>query len=81
MPVTVAFNQFHDILCGSAVHESNRESIAAYDLALEKAEGARYGALRFLAAQVPTQAHAGQPLLVSTRSRSIAPISWRRRFS
>ncbi len=61
---TVAFNQFHDILCGSAVHESNRESIAAYDLALATADGARYGALRFLAAQVPTKAHAGQPLLV-----------------
>jgi len=61
---TVAFNQFHDILCGSAVQESNRESIAAYDLALEKAADVRYGALRFLAANVPTKEQMGQPLLV-----------------
>ena len=61
---TVAFNQFHDILCGSAVHASNRESIAAYDLALERAHDVRYSALRHLAARVPAQAGQGQPLLV-----------------
>lgn len=25
-----AFNQFHDILCGSAIHDANREAIATY---------------------------------------------------
>ncbi len=61
---TVAFNQFHDILCGSAIHASNRESIAAYDLALGHAVTARYGALRALAARVPTRDDAGQPVVV-----------------
>lgn len=61
---TVAFNQFHDILCGSAVHESNEASIAAYHMALDKAEEARYSAMRFLAANVPTDPDRGQPVVV-----------------
>jgi alpha-mannosidase len=61
---TLAFNQFHDILCGSAVHESNRESIAAYDVALDQAEEVRYSALRTLASKVPTAAARGQPVVV-----------------
>lgn len=61
---TVAFHQFHDILCGSAVHESNETSIAAYHMALDKAEEARYSAMRFLAANVPTDPGRGQPVVV-----------------
>jgi len=61
---TVAYNQFHDILCGSAVHESNRESIGAYDAALAKADDVLYAALRHLAARVPTRSDLGQPLVV-----------------
>lgn len=60
----VAFNQFHDILCGSAVYESNEASIAAYQMALDKAKEAHYGAIRFLAANVPTDSDCGQPVVV-----------------
>ena len=60
----VAFNQFHDILCGSATHESNRESVGTYDLAMQKAQEVQYGALRGLAALVPSAADQGQPLVV-----------------
>ena len=60
----VCYNQFHDILCGSAIHESNRESIGRYDAALAEAEGARYGGLRALAARVPTKSDRGQPVVV-----------------
>lgn len=61
---SVVYNQFHDILCGSAIWESNRESIGVYDAALAKAEQVRYGALRTLAARVPTRHTSGQPLVV-----------------
>jgi alpha-mannosidase len=61
---TVAFNQFHDILCGSAVHESNHEALARYGVALETAEKTTFGALRQLAAGVRTRANRGQPLVV-----------------
>jgi len=60
----ICFNQFHDILCGSAVHESNRESIALYDRANEQAGEALYSAMRTLAAAVPTEQHRGQPVVV-----------------
>lgn len=30
---TQTFNQFHDILCGSAIHEANREALAMYHAA------------------------------------------------
>ncbi|MCL2700299.1 MAG: glycosyl hydrolase-related protein [Phycisphaerae bacterium] len=60
----ICFNQFHDILCGSAVHESNRESVALYDRALEQAGEALYSAMRHLAAAVPTDDHRGQPVVV-----------------
>jgi len=61
---TLTFNQFHDILCGSAVHESNRESVAAYDVAWQKAQEVRHSALRHLAAQMPTDTGKGQPVVV-----------------
>lgn len=59
----LAFNQFHDILCGSATHDSNRESIARYDRAVEKARRLRFEALRRLSQHVDTQS-CGQPLVV-----------------
>lgn len=60
----VAFNQFHDILCGSATHESNSESVGTYDVAMQKAREVQYGALRGLAALVPATQGQGQPLVV-----------------
>ena len=60
----VAFNQFHDILCGSATNESNRESVGSYDLALDKAREAQYASQRRLAAAVPSSGGDGQPLVV-----------------
>jgi len=61
---TICFNQFHDILCGSATHDSNRESVARYDRAFEQASEALYSAMRHLAAAVPTDEHRGQPVVV-----------------
>ena len=60
----VAFNQFHDILCGSATHESNRESVGTYDVAMQKSREVQYGALRGLAAMAPSAGDQGQPLFV-----------------
>jgi len=60
----VAFNQFHDILCGSAIHESNQDSVADYKRALTRAEGVRDNALRALADQVRTDTSLGQPVVV-----------------
>lgn len=59
----VTFHQFHDILCGSAIHESNRDSIAKYTQALATAENVRSTFLRHLADSVAT-AGAGQPIVV-----------------
>jgi alpha-mannosidase len=61
---TLAYNQFHDILCGSAINESNRESVGAYDVARAKAQAVQYAGLRYLAARVPAEAGRGQPLVV-----------------
>ena len=60
----VAFNQFHDILCGSGNGPSNREAIGVYDRALALAERARDSALRALCAQLPTAERRGQPIIV-----------------
>jgi len=51
---TVTFNQFHDILCGSATHESNRESIGNYDRANGDADQVVFEGMRRLAEDVTT---------------------------
>ncbi len=60
----VAYNQFHDILCGSAIHASNRESIGVYDALLAEAEETRFAALRSRAAGFATRRAEGRPLVV-----------------
>lgn len=59
----VAFNQFHDILCGSAIHESNQDSVADYKWALSRAEDIRDQALRRLADEVRVDPAKGQPFV------------------
>jgi alpha-mannosidase len=61
----VTFNQFHDILCGSAIHESNADSAADYKWALARAESVSGHALRRLADQVAFDRSLGQPLVVA----------------
>jgi len=65
-----SFNQFHDILCGSATHESNRESISRYDLGLAEADRIVFESLRRWAEAVDTRLPRGaepegaQPVVV-----------------
>jgi len=59
----MAFNQFHDILCGSATHDSNRESIARYDTAVAEARNLRFEGMRRLTWRIDTQS-CGQPVVV-----------------
>ena len=60
----VAFNQFHDILCGSAIHEANAEAVADYKWARSRAEFERTKALRALADEVKTDTALGTPVVV-----------------
>jgi len=60
---TVAFNQFHDILTGSAIYESNRESAARYTEALRKTNELRDNAFRKLADEISFQSGKGQPIV------------------
>jgi alpha-mannosidase len=60
----VAFNQFHDILCGSAIHEANAEAVADYKWARSRAEFERTKALRALADEVRTDSLLGTPVVV-----------------
>ena len=60
---TVAFNQFHDILPGSAINEANKESIARYGDALQKATRLRdHGFLR-MADEISFKTDMGQPIV------------------
>ena len=49
---TLCFNQFHDILCGSANNQSNAESLARYMRASEEVEFELKASLRTVAEQV-----------------------------
>ena len=60
----VVFDQFHDILPGSAIHESNQDSAAGYRVALAGATGIRDRALRRLADRVRVDPDKGQPVIV-----------------
>jgi len=60
----VTFNEFHDILCGSAIHESNQDAVADYKWAISRAEHVRDSALRSLADEVKTSPGKGQPVVV-----------------
>lgn len=60
---TVVFNEFHDILPGSAINESNKESIARYFDAAQKATNLRDQAFRQMADKVKFQKGQGQPVV------------------
>lgn len=57
------FNQFHDILCGSAIHSSYAYSIGLAEAGLQNSESARGTAMQDIAGQVNTTAF-HKPLLV-----------------
>jgi alpha-mannosidase len=60
---TVTFNQFHDILAGSAINESNKEAIAGYNYVLRKTTELRNNAFRKMADEVKFQTGMGQPVV------------------
>lgn len=60
---TVTFNQFHDILPGSAINEANKEAIARYTEVLRKTSELRNSAFRKMADEVKFQTGMGQPVV------------------
>jgi len=60
---TVAFNQFHDILPGSAINEANKEAVARYSEIMRKATELRNNAFRKMADEVKFQTGLGQPVV------------------
>lgn len=60
---TVAFNQFHDILPGSAINEANKEAVARYTEVLRKSTELRDKAFRKMADEIEFKAGMGQPLV------------------
>ncbi len=60
---TVTFNQFHDILPGSAINEANKEAIARYSEVLRKSTELRDRAFWKMADEVNFQMDMGQPVV------------------
>jgi alpha-mannosidase len=60
---TVAFNEFHDILPGSAINEANKEAIARNAEVYRKATELRNNAFRKMADEVSFQKAMGQPVV------------------
>lgn len=60
---TVTFNEFHDILPGSAINEANKEAVARYSEVLRKTTELRNNAFRKMADEVKFQAGKGQPVV------------------
>jgi alpha-mannosidase len=60
---TVTFNQFHDILPGSAINEANKEAVARYTEVLRKSTEMRDNAFRKMADEVKFQTGLGQPVV------------------
>ena len=60
---TVTFNQFHDILPGSAINEANKEAIARYSEVLRRTTELRNNAFRKMADEVKFQTGMGQPVV------------------
>ncbi len=60
---TVTFNQFHDILPGSAINEANKEAIARYSEVIRKSTGLRNKAFWKMADEVNFQKELGQPVV------------------
>ncbi len=59
----LTFNEFHDILPGSAINESNKESVARYTETLRKTNELRNSAFRKMADEVKFQFGIGQPVV------------------
>ena len=59
----VTFNEFHDILPGSAINEANKEAVARYTETLRKATELRNNGFRKMADEVKFQTGAGQPVV------------------
>ncbi len=59
----VVFNEFHDIIPGSAIFESNRESVARYTEALRKSDVLRDKAFLSYVDRIPFRADQGQPIV------------------
>lgn len=60
---TVTFNQFHDILPGSAIYESNRQSVARYRETERKAKELKGEAFLKMADEVKFRKGMGQPVV------------------
>lgn len=60
---TMVFQQFHDILPGSAINEANKEAIARYSEVLRQATELRNNAFRKMADEVKFQTGLGQPVV------------------
>ncbi len=60
---TVTFQQFHDILPGSAINEANKEAIARYNEVLRKTTELRNNAFRKIADEIKFQIDMGQPVV------------------
>jgi len=60
---TVTFNQFHDILPGSAINEANKEAIARYSETLRKSTILRDRAFWKMSDEVKFQTDMGQPVV------------------
>jgi alpha-mannosidase len=60
---TVTFNEFHDILPGSAINEANREAVARHMEVLRKATELRNNAFRRMADEVKFKTGIGQPVV------------------
>lgn len=60
---TVTFNQFHDILPGSAINEANKEAVARYGEVLRKTTELRNKAFRKMADAIKFREGDGQPVV------------------
>ncbi len=67
---TVTFNQFHDILPGSAIYEANREAVARYSEVLRKTTELRNNAFRKMADEVRFREGIGQPVVALISSHT-----------
>lgn len=61
--ITQTFNQFHDILPGSAINEANKEAVARYTENLRKSTELRDNAFRKTADEIKFQTNLGQPVV------------------
>jgi alpha-mannosidase len=60
---TLTFNQFHDILPGSAINEANKEAIARYTEVLRKTTELRDNAFRKMSDEIKFKTSIGQPVV------------------